>query len=227
MIHHRTTRCAERGHPEITLQFRQPRPVPVEQMLLGYFERGVAEGKRFAPGETVQIGWATLRLCARPDRTLGVEERDPAGWVESCDQSLMATWLQKEIVSSVGPVDRIAFPAQHQTAIACDRVLTSTTMLLVRSAPRDRDDSGWTITCGDVDHDHNQPSSLHAGPIVDLTFRLPFVTQFLALPPGCDVLVQPGSPQPNGQTRMRADVYLDRQPLAAAPGSYLAALNGP
>ncbi len=112
MIHHRTTRCGERGHPEITLQFQQPQQAPVEKMLLGYFERGVAEGKTFAVGQTVQLGWATLRLCARPDRTLGVEERDPSRWVESCDRSLMATWLQKEVVSSVGLLERIAFPSQ-------------------------------------------------------------------------------------------------------------------
>ncbi len=226
MIHHHTTRCAERGHPEITLQFRQPHPVPVERMLLGYFEQGVAQGKRFAVGETVQVGWATLRLCARPDRTLGVEERDPSGWVESCDRSLMATWLQKEIVASVGLVDRIAFPAQTQLAIACDRVLAHTTTLLVREPARNRDDSGWTVTCGDPSHNHDDEKALHAGPIVDLTFRMPFLTQFLALPPGCDVRIQPGALQANGQARIRADVYLDRQPLAVAPGSYLAALNG-
>ncbi len=37
---------------------------------------------------------------------------------------------------------------------------------------------------------------------------MPFLTQFLALPPGCDVLIQPGAPQANGQTRIRADVFL-------------------
>lgn len=225
MFQYQTTRCREHGHSEFTLQFQERRPVPVEKMLLGFFERGVADGKAFVPGQTVQLGWSTLRLCARPDRTLGVEERDPSGWVETCDRSLMATWLQKEVAASVGLVDRLAFPSQSQLAIACDRVLSSTTWLLARSEPRDAEDSGWTILCGDPGHDHESETALHAGALVELSFRLPFVTQFLALPPRCDVLVQPGVARGDGVYRIRADVYFDRAPLEPVPGSYLASLN--
>ena len=73
----RTTTCAAHGHPEVTLVLARPLPLPgVASMLLGYFEDAVARGTTFAAGQTVQVGWALLRLCDRDDGTLGVQERE-------------------------------------------------------------------------------------------------------------------------------------------------------
>ncbi len=215
-----TTRCRAADHPEITLLFRERRPVAVERMLLGYFEQGVAAGKRFLPGQTVQLGWATLRLCARDDGTIGVEERSGDGWVESCDQSLMQLWLQKEIAASVGLAGELAFPRQEQMALACDRALGVQSWLLTRSLPEGDADSGWMIGCfTDPQHDHALADALVTVPLVQVVERLPFVTQFLALPPGAAVYVDGTS------GRIRPHVFVNGEARAPVPGSYLEALG--
>ena len=76
----RTRECAQHGHPEFTLQFREPLLVPdLEQGLMRVLEESVARGTRFAAGETLRYGWATLRLKERGDGTLGIEERSSQG----------------------------------------------------------------------------------------------------------------------------------------------------
>ena len=96
-----TTSCSNFGHPEITLTFSQPPPVPgLEAGLLSYFEAEVSRGTRFLPGETVQAGWLLLRMCKRADGTLGVQELDskaPDGWVEAVDRSLVQSWYQEQV----------------------------------------------------------------------------------------------------------------------------------
>lgn len=216
-----TNRCGAAEHPEITIQFAERRLVPIERLLLGYFESSVAAGKRFRPGETVQVGWATLRLCMRPDGTLGVQELVGGEWREQCDRSLMQVWLQKEIVASVGLVDRTAFPRQHDHAVACDRVLTSSSFLMSRGAPQDEDDSGWFLGCYDEEHahDHRHPSGLFAGPLYNVVQRLPFLAQFLALPAGTSVLVM------GSASGIHARIFFEGTELVPHTGSYLAALN--
>jgi len=193
--------------------------VPVERMLLSYFERGVGAGTRFMAGQTVQVGWATLRLCARADGTLGVQELDASGWVESCDRSLMQVWLQKDVASSVGLTAAISFPRQDQIAIACDRALSTTSWLLSRMEPQDRGDSGWFIGCfGEPAHDHEHEDDLHVEQLLQLTHRLPFITQFLALPPGFSVHI-------DGTTeRIRPRLFFRGESRSPSPGSYLASL---
>ena len=74
---YRTTKCAAHGHPEFTLRFAHDVPLPgLEEMLITYFEQGVASGTQFKPGQTVLVGWATLRLTQRDDGTIGVLEPD-------------------------------------------------------------------------------------------------------------------------------------------------------
>lgn len=215
-----TTRCGAANHPEITLQFRDQQPVPVERMLLGYFENGVAAGRRFLPGQTVQLGWATLRLCERSDGTIGVEEREGADWVESCDRSLMQTWVQKEVCQSLGLAEEMSFPRQDQMAIACDEAHLADRWLLTRDQPQDDGDSGWFIGCfKEPAHNHERPEALLAPALIQLVERLPFVTQFLALPPGSQVFVD-GTAE-----RIRPRVFMNGQPLQPLAGSYLEALS--
>jgi hypothetical protein len=214
-----TTRCRASGHPEFTLQFREARPVPVERMLLNYLEGAVAARKHFAPGQTMQIGWATLRLCARSDGTLGVEERDGDGWVESCNRSLMQTWLQKEVAASVGLLERLAFPRQDQGGAVCSRALSGHRWHLVRVEPDAPTESGWGILCEGQGHDHSGEDEVRGFELFAITERLPFAAQFLALPVGATVLVD------GTQEYIRAHVTLDAKVLAPARGSYLASLN--
>jgi hypothetical protein len=216
-----TTRCAKHDHPEITIQLAEGVPVPdLERTLLGFFERSVAEGARFLPGQTVQMGWALLRMLERPDGTLGVEEpsmETESGWNERVDQSLMATWTQKEIASSLGLVDRLTFPQQVQSGIVCDRLLDGEVFVLTRAEP-DGEDSGWFFGCADESHDHGNPENLSAVQLISIAHRLPFTRQFLALPPGVVVVIK-------GPGRIRARVWLDDEAIEPGEGSYLHALN--
>lgn len=222
MLEFRTTRCSAHGHPELTIRFGREVPVPgLERMLLGYFEEQVARGTKFLAGQTVQIGWATLRLMQRQDGTLGVLEPDLRGelkWIESVDQSLFETWRQKEILDSVGLAERAAFPRQALMAIVCTKAWDSPTLMLARTEPTGPTDSGWFIGCADEAHDHQQPDALVAVPLIEVAVRLPPLTQFFALPPGVDALVI-------GPGRVRARLYLDGEELPVRAGSYLAALN--
>jgi hypothetical protein len=217
----RTTRCVEHDHPELTIRFASRPPVPnLERMLLGYFEDEVAKGTRFATGQIIQLGWAMLRIVERPDGTLGVEEpsvETESGWVESVEHSLMQAWSQREVAVSLGLVDQLAFPVQVQTAIVCERLLDGDAVLLARVEP-DGESSGWFFGCTDETHDHNKPDSLSMAQLIGVAHRLPFVTQFLALPPGATVLIR-------GPGRIRATVWVNEQELTPRPGSYLEALN--
>jgi len=48
----RTRECAQHGHPEFTLHFREPLLVPnLERGLMRFLEEGVARGTKFAAGE--------------------------------------------------------------------------------------------------------------------------------------------------------------------------------
>jgi hypothetical protein len=218
---YRTARCAAHGHPEFTLVVTKRLPVPeLERLLLDYFEDGVAGGTRFRAGQTVQLGWATLRLALRADGTLGVEEADmdnPSGWSESVDRALMATWLQKEVARSVGLDEQLEFPHHEQVVTICGRVLASNSWVLTRAAQPDPTHSGWMFGCVGGDHDHNASDAFGVAQLIAVAWKLPFVTQFIALPAGTTVLVQ-------GPGRIRPKLYLNDRELTPRPGSYLAAL---
>lgn len=219
---YRTTQCAAHGHPEFTVRFARDVPVPgLERLLLGYFEGAVARGTSFKPGQTVQLGWATLRLTWRSDETLGVLEpdlRDELKWIEAVDQSLFETWRQKEVLSSLELVERADFPRQALQAVVCTKVWDSPAFLMGRTEPSSPSDSGWFVGCTDEAHDHQQPDALTVVPLIEIAVRAPPLTQFLALPIGVDVVVV-------GPGRVRARVFVDGEERNPRVGSYLDALN--
>jgi hypothetical protein len=141
---YQTTKLGSFGHREITVQLVKPSPIPdVQRMLLGYFEAAVARGTRFLPGQTIQLGWAKLRLCERADGTLGVEEREISPderWTESVDRALQDTWLQREINASVGLLDELRFPTQDQSLMVRRCGMDSTDTVLLRLAGDDLPD---------------------------------------------------------------------------------------
>lgn len=216
-----TTGCAQFGHAEFTLTFRKDPPVPgLENTLLGYFEASVSAGKRFKAGETVQLGWATLRLTQRTDGTLGVLEPDLAHelkWVEGVDQSLVETWRQKEVLSSLGLLERADFPRQALHAVVCTQAFDTPSKMLGRTDAHGQTDSGWFVGCFDDDHDHQREDALTVMPLVEIATRAPLLTQFFALPAGTDLVIAPGGVQ----------VFIDGEAREPRSGSYLEALAHP
>lgn len=190
-------------------------------MLLSYFEEAVRNGTVFSAGQTVQLGWATLRLVARDDGTLGVHEPDMTferGWVDSVDAALMQTWLQEEVGASLGLLHELSFPHQEQLAIVCKRVRECTAFLISRAQPSGRD-SGWFVGCTDPTHDHDARENLAPTMLYNAAVLAPALTPFLALPAGIEVEVgtEPSVGEPS------VSVFFDGEPIVPAPGSYLAA----
>lgn len=216
----RTSSCGQHGHSEFTLQIARPMEPRLEHILLSYLEDAVASGSSFVPGQTLRFGWSTLRVIHRGDGTLGLEERrGPTIWTESVDETLEQTWLQKEIAVSVGLVERLAFPEQDETAMVADCALSAAMVVLARIPADVPGFSGWTASCSEA-HEHGK----RAFPtLLDLSTRLPFLPQFLALPTGVGVLIVTALAPP----RIRAHIWCDGAERTPAEGSLLATLNGP
>lgn len=226
----RTTRCSAAGHPEVTLQLVADSPIPdVHQLLLDYFEAAVARGSKFLPGQTVQLGWSVLKLCERADGTLGVQERaltPEVAWTESVDRALRDMWMQREIVTSVGLIDEVAFPRQDDGVLVADCAMTARELLLTRVAAEDapEDFSGWLAACAHGDHDHGERAYV---PLLALAAHQPPLVQLLALPHGTSVLVlfreKPNTPA--GMLTIEPHVFRAGEEIVPPRGSYLAALQ--
>ncbi len=218
----RSTTCAASGHPEFTLTLRRELPAPgLEGMLLAYFEHRVRRGVRFAPGQVAVFGGATLRVCARPDGTLGVEELVPGPeprWREGVDGALWTTWVQNEVVRSVQLEHDLSFARDVSTAVVCTHLLNAPGVFLHRSAPTGDDDSGWFAGCLDPRHAHSEVPNLEGMVLSHLAAVCAPVVPFLALPVGSSVVV-------HGPGRVKAEVAFQGQQLIPLPGSYLDVLN--
>lgn len=223
--HFQTSACRAYGHPEFTIALREPPMLPShERMLLNYFEASVSRGVRFAPGEKVTFGWAHLRLTQRPDGTIGVQAydlREEGQWSEWVDAPLRETWLQQQVLASLGVRDSSRCPGQSQAAIVCRRLGEGLREIqLKRFEPNGGADSGWFVGCFDEDHDHDARENLAPTTLAAIAARLPVTAQFFVLPWDCAVLLDY-----NGRSRVRATVLLDDEERVPAPGSYLDRLN--
>lgn len=225
---HRTTSCGGFGHREITLQLTGS-PVPgLHRGLIDYFERAVARGAKFLPGQTVQVGWSTLRICERADGTLGVQERElqpTLAWTESVDRALYDLWVQREIVASVGLQDKLTFPAQDDLVMVSGCGMEGHgAMVFIRLPAQGLPErfSGWTLACAQ-NHDHGER---HILPLMAIAATRPGLVQLLALPHDTTVLVRYAEkPDAPGALRIEPHVLRDGREIAPSPGSYLAALQ--
>lgn len=229
MAEFRTTQCSQHGHREFTITLGAS-PIPdLHGMLISYFEQAVARGTKFFPGQTLQLGWSTLRFCERKDGTLGVEEREltpDVEWTESAHRALLDMWLQREICDSVGLLKDLTFPRQDDGVMIARCMDGAEALVLTRLAhdgDMPDDFSGWSIACAE-DHDHGERSVVAALAIAALH---PGLVQLLALPHGCTALVtwRERRDAPAGMKRIVPHVFRDAEELTPKPGSYLASLQ--
>lgn len=226
---YRTTRCGDSGHHEFTIQLAAEPVVPdAHRKLVGYFENAVASGTTFQPGQTVQLGWSTLRLRDRADGTLGVEEREltpDEQWTESVDRALSNLWFQREVAADVGCLDEAVFPHQHDDVAVAGCAQGADSLLFSRLAAEDlsADLSGWLLRCT-ANHDHGEYSLV---PLLAIAAVHPNLVQFLALPHGVTVLVRyrDGGDGGDGAARIEPHVFRDGREIVPPEGSYLAALR--
>jgi hypothetical protein len=217
---HRTTKCTAATKPP---------PIPdLQTMLLNYFEASVARGTKFLPNQTVQIGWSLLKLCDRPDGTLGVQEREltpELAWIEQVDRALADVWLQKQIAASVGLADALTFPRQDEAALVADCAMNDSQLVMTRLPDDELPEgfSGWMLACTE-DHDHGERQQL---PLLGVAAMNPGLVQLLALPHGTSVLVlyvaKPNAPE--GTLRIEPHVFRDGEEIVPVDGSYLAMLQ--
>lgn len=228
---HRTTKCTAAGHRELTVQLAGKPPIAgLEAMLLDYFEAAVTRGTTFLPGQTIQMGWSILRVCARDDGTLGVQERELAPevqWTEQVDRALVDMWLQREVGASVGLLDQLAFPRQDDTALVARCGIDNDQIVMTRLGAEisTKGFSGWMFACSSEDHDHGERVQM---PLLGVAAMRPGLVQLFALPYDTSVLVlyreKPDSPQ--GTLRIEPHVFRAGAEIVPEHGSYLALLHG-
>ena len=220
----RTSACSPHGHPEVSFVFAEHVPVPgLEKMLLGYFERQVAGGVRFLPGQTIDLAGSVLRTFDRGDGTLGVRDAGADGQPvepESAHRGLMRTWMRQEVARSYGFSPE--FPALNAGALVCTATGTSRhALMLKRLPPVDARDSGWYVGCTDERHDHDQEANLQHVALGAIPQHFPWLDQFFALPVGTELVVEMAE-------RVRVPVLWragQADPIPPLEGSLVAALN--
>jgi hypothetical protein len=218
----RTTNCRRHGHPEFRIHI-DPSQAPVKQdwhWFIGWLEQAVAQGERFLPGQTCQVGWGLLQVRDADEDSLALWEPDmqamPIEWVDSVSTTLAHLRLQKDVVESLFSADDLLFPSMSQSAIVCTRLGESQGMIMDRNPPKGTD-SGWFCGCHEEDHDHNNASELKCVSLYEAAARhSPAIVPYLALPAGVLLAVTDATPT----------FFQDGEPLEFKPGSYLAARYG-
>jgi hypothetical protein len=213
----RTTTCHQYGHPEFQIAF-DASLVPVEGDLhwfIDWLEQSVADGERFSPGQTCQIGWMVTEVRQGEGGTLSLWEPDmhsmPIVWVESLSNTLAHLRLQKYVVESVLLPDDVSFPSLLQSALICTRLRENNGLVMERMESKGRD-SGWFCGCRGEDHDHNNVSELKCVSLYEAAVRYtPQIIPYLALPAG--VLIGLNDSEPS--------IFLNGESLAFKPGSLL------
>src|SRR5437660_6277255 len=102
-----TKHCSKYSQQEISFAYDPNRVLEGDaKWLLEWLESEVAKGRRFLPGETVQIGWMVTKLEASEDEILKICEPDmkalPVKFVDSVTNTLTHWRLQKMVAESIG-----------------------------------------------------------------------------------------------------------------------------
>jgi hypothetical protein len=185
--------CKEYGQPEISVECDDKAfLVPGLQWLLKWLETEVTKGRRFLPGETVQVGWSILEIRQHGNDALTLFEPDfksmPIKFVDSVSNTLFHLLLQKSVVESLGLMDEILPPRLQDSAIICTEFGKSESFMMSRLSPTDAD-SGWFFGCSSSVHDHQRNESLRRISLYEAAIRLEVrVIPFLALP--ADIYVE-------------------------------------
>lgn len=216
----RTKSCHRHGHPEFRIAYDPSIVLVADDVdwFVSWLEESVAQGTRYKPGQTCQVGWITTEIRQRPDGDLCIWEPDmqqrPVVWQESVSRTLADLRMQKDVVESVLDAADMAIPSMRQSAIVCTRFGEDDNIVMERRAP-DGTVSGWFFGCIADDHDHNDVAELKRVSLYEAVVccsRL--ILPFLALPEGTLISMQIGVPF----------IILNDEQLSFKPGSYLARL---
>ncbi|WP_345493011.1 hypothetical protein [Nocardia callitridis] len=160
-------------------------------VLLRAMEMAVLGGSWLEPRREFPLGIRLVRLVARDDEMLGIEEQtEPGQWAEQVDRALAETLEQISACRRVGlPMseDRV-YEFQVATVQPC--ALESEVLVMERESDvENAAHSGWRVLCG-TQHHHEEESFVN---LSDVIAAWPAAKQFLMLPRGADVIFQPPS----------------------------------
>ncbi|WP_196799284.1 hypothetical protein [Burkholderia pseudomultivorans] len=151
--------------------------------LFSHFEDEIRLGKRFNADQTIQFGWMILMLKSDSHGDLELWEPDfgamPINWEFSLDRSLRDLYLQRELCLQVGVEPN--FPSLLERGIVSPAFLLAKEFTMNREVQQDGD-SGWLF----LEHG-GQGNEGRFCSLFEVAMNVPWVTPFLALPPGSGV----------------------------------------
>ena len=211
----RTRACWAFGHPEFLLRYDPSAVLEADvEWLAMYLEQSVARGGRYDEGTVVPLGCVPCRVVRREDGDLGLLEPDfaslPACMIEAVHATLRHLRVQREVLDSVGLIERGAWPSPDESVGICPRLEAAMDCVMTRGhgAPGE---SGWTVRCADG-HDCGALGSPSTSTVHEAQVRFPAWMPFLALPPDASVVLRAGG---------GFEVLLGGEGLPLRPGSYL------
>ncbi|MFQ6331397.1 hypothetical protein ACLMAL_35425 [Nocardia sp. CWNU-33] len=186
----RTTTAADSGHAEFTVIVREPVPdTAMVRAILDLLRDTVLGGQWIEPRQVVRIGGRLLRVIAREDGTLGLEEEvTPEVWSEQVDETITDLHYQQTVcarleleMSDGGVAGPDLVPLRP-----CARTAGKLGFRRNVGTP-EPGMSGWFLICLD-EHDHEPGGFSTLGQVLA---ELPYLRQFLALPPDTTVIMEP------------------------------------
>jgi hypothetical protein len=187
-----TTACQANGHPEFEIEYDSEYALDIDaDWLLSFVVEQVRHGTQYLPGQTIQIGWMTVRIEKTGDKLVILEPEMgslPIRFQKGVTNTLRHLRLQKSAAESVGLETSLDFPSVLQSGIACLKHEDSVDFVMDRALPQDGRDSGWFVGCTDRTHDHNDPANLRRASLYEIACAKPECIPFLALPQGSFVL---------------------------------------
>jgi|SRR5215467_13162635 len=111
----RTTRRTPSGHREIVIGFDEAIALERDaEWLVCFLESSVAQGRKYEPGQTLQIGWTVTKIEQAGAKLLRLVEPDlgtiPIAFVDSVTTTLADLRQQKDVVESFIPPLKWIFP---------------------------------------------------------------------------------------------------------------------
>ncbi len=180
--------AAESGHAEFTVTVRDRVPnFAYVFTVLNTVRDLVQAGKWIEPRNAIRFGCRRLRVVAREDGTLGLEETvAPDVWAEQIDRTITETHYQAVAC------DALALPQSWGSITESDHALmsacapTAERLAFARIASDKRGFSGWGVMCRDQ-HEHEKPV---VRSFAQLKAEFPYLSQFLGVPAGINIVVR-------------------------------------
>jgi hypothetical protein len=190
-----TTGCAGSDHPEIRVVVSRAGVPSVDvAWMIGHLEETVAAGTRYAPGETVQIGWMLTQVIERDDGHLGLTEPDmrslPIVWVDDVSETLGHLRLQRDVADGLGVAPQ--FPSIRESLVLGTDLDPASSALVLDRLPGEGFDSGWFL--GDLRSElrYDGPDDLRRTSLYEAALSWPAIIPYLALPPGSRIELDDG-----------------------------------